>query len=104
MAGPARRSDSRRCFCTRAAEAGDAYLPGYTHLQRAQPVLLAHHLLAHGWALARDLDRIEDALGRTDVSPLGAGALAGSSLASRCPTSSRPSSASPDASRTLSTL
>ncbi len=36
----------------RAAEAGDAYLPGYTHLQRAQPVLLAHHLLAHGWALA----------------------------------------------------
>ncbi len=35
----------------RAREAGDAYLPGYTHLQRAQPVLLAHHLLAHGWAL-----------------------------------------------------
>ena len=39
-------------------EAGDAYLPGYTHLQRAQPVLLAHHLLAHGWALARDVDRL----------------------------------------------
>ena len=65
----------------RADEAGDAYLPGYTHLQRAQPVLLAHHLLAHGWALARDVDRLLDARRRLDVSPLGAGALAGSSLA-----------------------
>ncbi|MCD9623154.1 argininosuccinate lyase [Rhabdothermincola salaria] len=64
----------------RAREAGDAYLPGYTHLQRAQPVLLAHHLLAHGWALARDLDRLADTRRRLDVSPLGAGALAGSSL------------------------
>ncbi len=64
----------------RAVAAGDAYLPGYTHLQRAQPVLLAHHLLAHGWALARDVDRLLDALDRLDVSPLGAGALAGSSL------------------------
>ncbi len=64
----------------RAREAGDAYLPGYTHLQRAQPVLLAHHLLAHGWALLRDVDRLEDARRRADVSPLGAGALAGSSL------------------------
>ncbi len=69
---------------TRAREAGtgdDAvYLPGYTHVQRAQPVLLAHHLLAHGWALGRDIDRLQDALRRADVSPLGAGALAGSSL------------------------
>ncbi len=64
----------------RARDAGDAYLPGYTHLQRAQPVLLAHHLLAHGWALARDLDRLHDTIGRLDISPLGAGALAGSSL------------------------
>jgi len=68
----------------RAREAGtgdDAvYLPGYTHVQRAQPVLLAHHLLAHGWALGRDIDRLQDALRRADVSPLGAGALAGSSL------------------------
>jgi argininosuccinate lyase len=64
----------------RAAEAGDAYLPGYTHLQRAQPVLLAHHLLAHGWALARDLDRLLATRARADVSTLGAGALAGSSL------------------------
>ncbi len=64
----------------RAVDAGDTYLPGYTHLQRAQPVLLAHHLLAHGWALARDVDRLADARNRLDVSPLGAGALAGSSL------------------------
>ncbi len=64
----------------RALEVGDAYLPGYTHMQRAQPVLLAHHLLAHVWALSRDVDRLADALRRMDVSPLGAGALAGSSL------------------------
>jgi argininosuccinate lyase len=68
----------------RAVEAGvddDAiYLPGYTHLQRAQPVLLAHHLLAHAWTLSRDVDRLCQTLARLDVSPLGAGALAGSSL------------------------
>jgi argininosuccinate lyase len=64
----------------RAQAAEDVYLPGYTHLQRAQPVLLAHHLLAHGWALARDVDRLLDTRRRLDVSPLGAGALAGSSL------------------------
>ncbi len=64
----------------RAEVAGETYLPGYTHLQRAQPVLLAHHLLAHGWALARDVDRLVDTRRRLDVSPLGAGALAGSSL------------------------
>jgi len=63
-----------------AAAADGTYLPGYTHLQRAQPVLLAHHLLAHGWALARDVDRLLDTRRRLDVSPLGAGALAGSSL------------------------
>ncbi|MGE0309677.1 MAG: argininosuccinate lyase, partial [Acidimicrobiia bacterium] len=64
----------------RAEEAGDSYLPGYTHMQRAQPILLAHHLLAHGWALARDVDRLLATIERLDVSPLGAGALAGSSL------------------------
>jgi argininosuccinate lyase len=64
----------------RALDAGDTYLPGYTHLQRAQPVLLAHHLLAHCWALARDVDRLLATIDRLDVSPLGAGALAGSSL------------------------
>ncbi len=72
--------DLQRVLVDRAEEAGGAYLPGYTHLQRAQPVLLGHHLLAHGWALARDVDRLIDARRRLDVSPLGAGALAGSSL------------------------
>ncbi|MGH9065284.1 MAG: argininosuccinate lyase [Acidimicrobiales bacterium] len=70
----------QRVLLARAEEAEDAYLPGYTHLQRAQPVLLAHHLLAHGWALARDVDRLLSTVARLDVSPLGAGALAGSSL------------------------
>lgn len=70
----------QRTLERRATEAGDAYLPGYTHMQRAQPVLLAHYLLAHGWALARDVDRLFATWRRLDVSPLGAGALAGSSL------------------------
>jgi argininosuccinate lyase len=56
------------------------YLPGYTHVQRAQPVLLAHHLMAHAWAFTRDIDRLIHTIKRADVSPLGAGALAGSSL------------------------
>ncbi len=64
----------------RAEAAGDTYLPGYTHLQRAQPVLLAHHFLAHAWTFSRDVDRLLATLERMDVSPLGAGALAGSSL------------------------
>ena len=72
--------DLQRVLLDRAREVGQTYLPGYTHLQRAQPVLLAHHLLAHGWALARDVDRLADCVRRLDVSPLGAGALAGSSL------------------------
>jgi argininosuccinate lyase len=63
-----------------AEGAGTTAVPGYTHLQRAQPVLLAHHLLAHAWALARDVDRLLSTVDRLDVSPLGAGALAGSSL------------------------
>lgn len=76
--------DLVQVLADRADEAGtdpDAvYLPGYTHLQHAQPVLLAHHLMAHAWSLLRDVDRIWDAVERMDVSPLGAGALAGSSL------------------------
>ncbi|MDO8568230.1 MAG: argininosuccinate lyase, partial [Dehalococcoidales bacterium] len=52
-------------------------MPGYTHLQRAQPVLLAHHLLAYFEMLQRDVERFEDCLKRTDVLPLGSGALAG---------------------------
>ena len=62
----------------RAEEHLDTVMPGYTHTQRAQPVLLAHHLLAYVEMLHRDAGRIADALGRADVSPLGAGALAGS--------------------------
>lgn len=57
-----------------------AYLPGYTHLQRAQPVLLSHHLNAHAFSLLRDVDRLLDARTRMNVSPLGAGAIAGTSL------------------------
>ena len=71
-------------FAAAAEQAGvtesGAVIPAYTHVQRAQPVLLAHHLLAHSWALLRDVERIQDALRRVDVSPLGAGATAGSSL------------------------
>jgi len=59
---------------------GGIYLPGYTHLQRAQPVQLAHHLAAHAWSLLRDADRIHATIERANVSPLGAGALAGTSL------------------------
>ncbi|MGY9074491.1 MAG: argininosuccinate lyase [Acidimicrobiales bacterium] len=72
----------QRTLFTRAQEALDAgiYLPGYTHLQQAQPVSLAHHLAAHCWMLLRDTDRLADARRRTNVSVLGAGALAGSSL------------------------
>lgn len=70
----------QRTLLGAAEAAGTTYLPGYTHMQRAQPVPLAHHLGAHAWALARDIDRLLDAGDRLDVSPLGAGALAGSSL------------------------
>ena len=55
----------------------DVVMPGYTHLQRAQPVLFAHHLLAYFQMLQRDLDRFRDCYRRTDVLPLGSGALAG---------------------------
>ncbi|MDQ2757047.1 MAG: argininosuccinate lyase [Actinomycetota bacterium] len=58
----------------------DVPMPGRTHLQHAQPVLLAHHLLAHAWPLLRDVERLRDWDARADVSPYGSGALAGSSL------------------------
>ena len=57
---------------------GRTLMPGYTHLQRGQPIWLGHHLLAHTWALARDRERLADALRRIDRSPLGACAMAGS--------------------------
>jgi len=55
-------------------------MPGYTHLQKAQPVTLAHHLMAYGEMFARDLDRLADCYRRTDVMPLGSGALAGTTF------------------------
>ena len=63
----------------RAAEDLEACLPGYTHLQRAQPVLLSHHLLAHFWAFERDVKRFQSCREVADCCILGAGALAGSS-------------------------
>lgn len=60
-----------------AAAHVDAVMPGYTHLQLAQPVRLSHHMLAHAWALARDLERAAFFARACGVSPLGAGALAG---------------------------
>lgn len=63
-----------------AAAHPDAIMPGKTHLQAAQPVLLAHHLLAHAHPLLRDVDRLKDFDRRAAVSPYGSGALAGSSL------------------------
>lgn len=72
--------DFQQILFDRAVAAGQAYLPGFTHFQRAQPVPLAHHLLAHGWTFGRDINRILAARDAADVSVLGAGALAGSSL------------------------
>ena len=66
---------------TAQAEANEhAIMPGRTHLQHAQPILLAHHLQAHAWPLVRDLERLRDWSARASVSPYGGGALAGSSL------------------------
>lgn len=64
----------------RADQHLDAILPGYTHLQRAQPVLLSHHLLAYFWMLQRDFERLEECFARADVLPLGAAALAGTTF------------------------
>jgi argininosuccinate lyase len=66
-----------RALVDLAEREGDAVLPGTTHIQPAQPVLLAHHLLAYVEMLERDRDRLADARRRVNVSPLGAGALAG---------------------------
>lgn len=63
----------------RAEEAGDLLIPGYTHLQRAQPTLLAHHLLAYVFMLERDRERLQEVGRRYRRSPLGAAALAGTS-------------------------
>ncbi len=67
----------QRALAALARRHRDALLPGYTHLQRAQPILLAHHLLAYHEMLARDRTRFRDCRARADELPLGAGALAG---------------------------
>jgi argininosuccinate lyase len=69
-----------RALAEQAQGAGETIVPSYTHLQQAQAVPLAHHLLAHAWALLRDGRRFQDALARIEVSPLGAGAGGGSRL------------------------
>jgi argininosuccinate lyase len=64
-----------------AEAAGEIIMPGYTHLQRAQPILLAHWWLSHYWALKRDAERLQDLTKRASVLPLGSGALAGAPFA-----------------------
>ena len=70
-----------RALASRAAAAGDACMPAYTHLRRAQPVLVAHFLLAHAAALRRDHERLAAAAAEADALPLGSGAVAGTNYA-----------------------
>jgi argininosuccinate lyase len=71
---------AQQALVERAAQGLDIAMPGYTHLQRAQPVLLAHHLLAYVVMLERDRERLADCAARNDVMPLGAAALAGTAF------------------------
>ena len=71
----------QRALVAQAEKHREAPMPGYTHLQRAQPVLLAHHLLAYVFMLERDRQRFRDCRARVNVMPLGAGALAGTAFA-----------------------
>jgi argininosuccinate lyase len=75
-----RLAQLEEALLARAEEERSTPMPGYTHLQRAQPVTVGHLLLAHFWRFDRDLDRLFATASRSDVSPLGAGALAGSTL------------------------
>jgi argininosuccinate lyase len=72
---------AQEALLARAAETVDVPMPGYTHLQRAQPVVLAHHLLAYVFMLQRDRERFAGCRARADVLPLGAAALAGTAFA-----------------------
>ncbi len=72
--------DLGSALLARAREERSTPMPGYTHVQRAQPVSVGHWLLAHFWRFERDLDRLRATAARANVSPLGAGALAGSTL------------------------
>ncbi|MGC6582838.1 MAG: argininosuccinate lyase [Akkermansiaceae bacterium] len=73
-------SGLQNSLLNRAEAYADTVLPGYTHLQRGQPVTVGHHLLAYVEMLARDKDRLADARRRVNISPLGSGALAGSTI------------------------
>lgn len=72
--------DIVRILIQRSEEVGEAVMPGRTHFQHAQPILVAHYLLAHAWPLVRDIQRLDDWRVRNDVSPYGGGALAGGGL------------------------
>src|SRR5258708_15093226 len=72
--------DFQRALVGAGRKYADAVLPGYTHLQRAQPVLLAHHFLAYVEMLERDKERLADARKRVNRMPLGSGAIAGSTI------------------------
>ena len=73
-------SHLQQALIAKATEYGDAPAPGFTHMQHAQPILFGHELAKHIHSFTRDIDRIQDWLTRTSVSPLGSGALAGSGL------------------------
>ena len=69
--------DLTQVLCKKAAGYAEAVMPGYTHLQRAQPITFGHHLMAYAEMFLRDLDRLRDARKRMNFCPLGSGALAG---------------------------
>ena len=70
----------QEAIISQAKQHVETILPGYTHLQRAQPISFAHHLLAYFWMFERDKERLQDSLKRINWSPLGAGALAGTTF------------------------
>jgi argininosuccinate lyase len=72
--------DVQQAFLKQAKEHVETILPGYTHLQRAQPISFAHHLMTYFWMFERDKERLQDSLKRVNVLPLGAGALAGTTF------------------------
>ena len=72
--------DVQQALIEQAKENVDTLIPGYTHLQRAQPVSFAHHLMAYFWMFERDKERLIDSLKRVNWLPLGAGALAGTTF------------------------
>lgn len=70
----------QKAIVNQAEQHIETIAPGYTHLQRAQPISFAHHLMAYFWMLERDQQRLSESLKRIDISPLGAGALAGTTF------------------------